>query len=236
MPGNNVVSVTTGVQVPDVFVDKTGPAAVSFGTSITYTIAWGNAGEVLAPDVRLTDTLPAGVTYVGDSSGFTLSQPISGTLVWDVAPTVVPTETLYTFVVTGVVALDPGLADPLVNQVEIASSLPDGDPANDDATWSTNLLWPDVAVLKTGPDVAEVGSTITYTLIYSNAGEGLALGVVLTDLLPVGLTYVSDDSGLPHSEPLSGTHVWQAGNLAADGRHTFHVLALVGTLDETAAA
>ena len=41
----------------------------TFEQIITYTVAYSNGGDIPAPRVRLTDTFPARVEYVADSSG-----------------------------------------------------------------------------------------------------------------------------------------------------------------------
>lgn len=224
---NNTVSVTTGVQVPDLFVRKVGPAVVAFSQTITYTLTWGNSSVVAAPGARLTDTLPAWVGYVADDSGLPLDQPSPGILVWSV-PDPVPTGTAASFVLTGWVAMDPQMFGPLVNRLRIGSSAPDGNPFDDRAVWSTDLLLSDPGVLVAGPAQAVALAEIEYTLSYSNGGEARAYGMVITDLLPAGVSYLSDDSGLPHSEPAPGIVVWQVGSLPPGGGGSFHVVAAVG--------
>ncbi len=224
---NNTVSVTTGVQVPDLFVRKIGPAAVAFSQTITYTLSWGNDGAVAAPGALLTDTLPAWVSYVADDSGLPLSQPSPGVLVWSV-PAPVPTGTAESFVLAGYVALDPQMFGPLVNRLRVGTESPDGNPFNDRAVWSTRLLLSDPGVLVAGPAQAAALSETEYTLTYSNGGEAMVYGMVITDLLPAGVSYIADDSGLPHSEPAPGTVVWQVGSLPPGGGGAFHVVVAVG--------
>lgn len=52
---------------------------------------------------------------------------------------------------------------------------------------------PDLAVVKSTshPGGAEIGDEVTYTLDVSNAGLGVATGVVVTDALPPGVAFVS---------------------------------------------
>ena len=45
------------------------------------------------------------------------------------------------------------------------------------------------------PDIpVSPGGTLTYTLSYENIGQGTATNVVLTDLIPVGTTYITDSA------------------------------------------
>jgi uncharacterized repeat protein (TIGR01451 family) len=136
----DVVSVTNGIQVPDLFVSKTGPVTATFEQIITYTISWGNGGVAAAPNVRLTDTLPAWVEYVSDSSGFALTQPSPGILVWEVLPDPVLPGGDGTFEVTVQVTVAQPTTATLVNKVRIGSDLPDGDPFDDEDQWSTEIV------------------------------------------------------------------------------------------------
>jgi uncharacterized repeat protein (TIGR01451 family) len=57
---------------PNLFVNKTGdPMIQPPGEMVTYTISFGNLGDQDAAGVVLSDTLPAGVTYVRSSPGGT---------------------------------------------------------------------------------------------------------------------------------------------------------------------
>ena len=59
---------------------------------------------------------------------------------------------------------------------------------------------------------------MVFTLTVSNAGPSDATGVAVTDLLPAGYTYVSDDGGGAYN---SGTGVWTLGALAGARLGTF---------------
>lgn len=65
----------------------------------------------------------------------------------------------------------------------------------------------DVELTKTG---SAVGDQVTFTLSVTNNGPNDATGVVVTDNLPAGLTYVSDDCGGVNTPPFT----WNIGNLA----------------------
>lgn len=70
----------------------------------------------------------------------------------------------------------------------------------------------DVAIAKVA-DAATVapGDPVTYTLTASNAGPGDATGVTVTDTLPAGVTYLSNDCGASFVDP---TVTWNIGPLA----------------------
>ena len=71
LPGARVT--TTVVAQADVATTKTGPATVNAGQSFSYTLAVANNGPSAAATVVVTDTLPAGVTFVSATAGGTLS-------------------------------------------------------------------------------------------------------------------------------------------------------------------
>ena len=52
----------------------------------------------------------------------------------------------------------------------------------------------DLSLTKAGPLLVQPGTTITYTMVVSNAGPGDATGVVLDDPTPTGLTFVSSSA------------------------------------------
>jgi uncharacterized repeat protein (TIGR01451 family) len=139
-PANNVVSVTTEVQLPDLYVAKTGTDLVEYGQFLTYTISWGNGGLVPVPNARLTDTLPIGVYYQGDDSGWPYAEPSPGVIVWEIAPELLEPGASGSFVVTAQVTTGQSLPVFLVNKVQIDAGVRDGDLSDNQDQWSTTLL------------------------------------------------------------------------------------------------
>ena len=89
----------------------------------------------------------------------------------------------------------------------------------------------DVAIAKTGPTLAMPGSEMIYTVSYNNAGAANADNVVISDTLPVGVYYVSDDSGLPCPACLpnaTGTITWTAGIVGPGASSAFSLTVEVG--------
>jgi len=223
------------VRVPDLYVVKEGPdRPVSWGDTITYTISWGNTGRAAAPNVTLSDTFPPGVVYVSDTSGWAHSTPRPGTVVWQVEPNPLPTDTHGSFVVTAMVQQDPAMVTPMINRVRIQSDFEDGNLLDNVWDEATDLRLPDLAVDKTGPLTVTTRAEMVYAISYWNEGDQVASGVVITDRLPVGVDYLSDDSGLIHSEPAPGTHVWRLpSDLGPEEGGSFEVRARVGVYGRT---
>lgn len=115
-------------------------------------------------------------------------------------------------------AATPGAGNSAANRRWIASLRGEQPPA-----------LPNLKLEKEGPDAATAGSVIPYQLRLSNAGAVTITGVVLTDVLPPGLTFVGENSVLPFSQPSSGTLRWQVGALAPGVTATWMVTAAADT-------
>ena len=74
---------------------------------------------------------------------------------------------------------------------------------------------PGLAVDKSGPAVLTSGLTFTCRIAISNTDTTLIAGVIVTDILPSGLSFVTQTSILTFSQPAADTLVWQAGTLPA---------------------
>lgn len=188
---------TAAAAQPDLAVSKMGPTSVRAGFDIVYTLTVTNVGDATAMSVNLTDTLPAGTTYVSLSSpqtgGFTsfTSPPVGqpGTVTIS-APSVAAGATAI-FDLT--VALDSNTAAGTVisNTASVTTSSADPNSTNNSSTTMAQVAAVDLAVVKNAPALATAGSNITYTLTVTNVGGATATSVNLIDTLPAGTTYVS---------------------------------------------
>ena len=198
VPANNngslaAARVTTVVNTADLVTTKTGPATVDPGGGITYTITTQNLGPIAAANVVIRDTLPATVTFVSASNagvlgaGNVVTWPAIASLAngASVARTVTVTApasgTLLNIAASSSATTDPTRATTTAPQRRRVS------PRRVSAT--------DVVTTKTGPASATIGSSFSYAITVQNAGPVNALGVVVTDTLPAGLTFVSVTGG-----------------------------------------
>ncbi|MGH2570390.1 MAG: FlgD immunoglobulin-like domain containing protein [bacterium] len=84
----------------------------------------------------------------------------------------------------------------------------------------------DVDVVKTVDDGSPAeGGSVTYTVTVTNNGPDGATGVAITDLLPAGVTYVSDTPS--QGTYTSGTGVWDVGLIEDGGSATLQITATV---------
>jgi uncharacterized repeat protein (TIGR01451 family) len=67
------------------------------------------------------------------------------------------------------------------------------------------------------PGVVASGQAVTYTLVYTNQGGATAIGVLITDVVPMTLTNVGFTSGGAQITPTGGvSYTWQVAPLAPD--------------------
>jgi uncharacterized repeat protein (TIGR01451 family) len=81
---------------------------------------------------------------------------------------------------------------------------------------------PVVVLVKTGPETAAPGETVTYELTWSNAGPAAAQNAVVTDALPPELTFVSASHGGRH-DAARRTVTWRLGTLAVNATGTLEL-------------
>ncbi|NJN75624.1 MAG: DUF11 domain-containing protein, partial [Synechococcaceae cyanobacterium RL_1_2] len=130
------------------------------------------------------------------------------------------------------------------NSAEVTASDqfdPDSTPNNDVATEDDqdNVIitgqQADLSLTKTVDNASPaLGQNIVYTVVVTNSGPNDATNVAVTDQLPAGLTYVSDDSAGAYN---SGTGVWTIGTIANGNNATLNITATVtvsGNIDNIA--
>jgi uncharacterized repeat protein (TIGR01451 family) len=186
------------VPQPDLAVAKSGPASVAPGEAVTYSVTVRNNGPGTSFGPSLTDTLPAGTTFVSATQTggptFTCTTPAPG----QGGAVTCSNDRLAdgasaTFNITVNTA---GASGTIRNTATVSSSSSDGDTSNNTATADTTITAPaasaDLAVTKAGaPARVRVLDVVRYTVTATNNGPSAAGSVVLTDALPSGTTFVS---------------------------------------------
>ena len=104
-----------------------------------------------------------------------------------------------------------------VNDVAtVSSATPDPDPSNNEATGHVSFVGAaDLVITKTGPPSVLLGSTFSYTLSVDNLGPSSAVGVVVTDVLSPGVSFVSAVASVGTFTAVGGTITWNLGTVAA---------------------
>ncbi len=231
---NDSATTTTTVSAADLSMSKLdSPDPVNAGENITYTLTvTNNSSTIPAQSVTVSDPIPANTTFVSVGSapsGWTRTDTTTtgqtGTITYTRAT--LPASGTATFTVT--VKVDSGAANNSIisNTANVASSTPDDNSANDAQTATTTVRTPsDLSLSKTVNNATpNVGENVTFTITVSNAGPYAATGVTIKDLLPPGLSYVSDDGAGSYAQ---GTGIWTVGTVAVSGTATLHITATAG--------
>jgi len=216
-PRNDTATVDTEVYTQaDVGVDKRGPATVTAGQQVSYTIVLSNTGPSTASQVDLKDLLPPGVTYQGGSSSQgTCTSSICQ--LGDVQP-----GQVITVVVTGTVGSN--VTGTITNTAQVFAATPDQNNANNtDAASSTVKTNAGLQIVKTDlTDPVYAGDTYFYEIVITNSGPSDALNVVITDRLPVYVTFQGASPECTHDgSPADGLVTCRLGTLAAGESRDF---------------
>ncbi len=164
---------------PNIQVTKVGPPTAAVGQSINYTITVTNTGRVETEAITVRDTPPPeGLTFLNSQppamqEGRELLWTLGG-LAPGQSATIQATfrgERVGTFVNTVVATSAEGLR------------------AENNAT--VQITSPSLAVTKTAPQAAVVGTPVTYTITVVNPGNGPATNINLVDEFDAGLEHQS---------------------------------------------
>jgi uncharacterized repeat protein (TIGR01451 family) len=204
------------------------PNPVLYGSNLTYTAIITNNGPQAATGVTLTDSLPAGVTFVSATSSQGNCMQTAGTVTCNLGTMAWSATARVTIVVT------PGVAGPITNTVSVAGNEPDPIQANNSATRivTVNPI-ADIAVTVAGtPDPIPAGTNLTYTATVRNNGPFTATGVILSSGLPVDVMFVSITSsqGSCTWTPFHRVITCSLGTLANGSTATVTLIATSGAL------
>ena len=198
------------------------------GSNLTYTLTLTNMGPDAATNVRVSDQLPPGVTFVSATPNLGTFNPATG--IWTIAT--VPANATATLQIVVTVAT----SQPITNSAEVIASDqfdPDSTPGNglnngedDHASVTTQHGQADLSLTKTVNNPSpSVNTNVTFTITLNNAGPNNAENVTVTDQLPAGLTFVS-------AAPSQGTYnsatgIWTVGTVPSGGNRTLQITATV---------
>jgi uncharacterized repeat protein (TIGR01451 family) len=119
---------------PGVSVEHTGPDTVMAGTLATLSVQYANPGPDPATGIVITGTLSPGLSYVEDSSGLTVTQPVSGMIVWQVGDLASYTQSSFAVTASAQATLPAGAL--LTSTVDITGVTTWDDPADNRAIWT----------------------------------------------------------------------------------------------------
>jgi uncharacterized repeat protein (TIGR01451 family) len=187
------------------------PTTVDHGQNVVYTLTETNNGPGQASAPTITDTLPAGQTFVFSDAGCT-SVPGPPVVVTCVTPDL-PNGMSDTIHITASTAGIPApLTTPLVQTNTATVTAGTGDPDTSDNTATANVTVVPAADLSltkaASPDPVIANQQLTYTLTATNAGPDTAVNAKVVDTLPAGETFVNEGTppgGTPTCSVTAGT-------------------------------
>ena len=235
--GVDVLSVTA-LNSADLSMTKTDTAdPVPAGDDVIYELSVANAGPNDASSLTVTDTLPAGTTFVSASGiGWTCVHA-SGTVTCT-RPALAAGATAPDISVR---VTAPSAGGSITNTASVSSSTNDPTGGNDsDSEQTTITPSADLEVSTSDtPDPVTTGADVDYTLTVTNHGVSDATGVTVTDTLPAGTTFVSATGTGWTCNEAAGTvtctrPALAAGASAPDITITVTAPGIVGTITNTA--
>ncbi len=195
-PLNNTDSDVTGVTgTPELAIDKRHIGPFRLNNSGTYSFVVTNlAAAPSAGTVTVTDTLPAGLTYLfGTGTGWDVGAAGQIVTARHDDPIAGGDSARFTIVVTiGNAAL------PSVTNSAVVSGGGDATPANNRDTDGVQITGRGVLIAgKTAsPTDIEVGGMVDFAVTASNIGDGPIASAEIVDVLPEGLRYVGGSARL----------------------------------------
>ena len=211
--GNNMfneltISKTQTIPTPSTCPPTCPANQVATSSIVSWDVVVSNAGSDPAFNIKLTDTLPAGFTFISalDTSGPSdpfrfVCVPGAGNAIDCTGATLSGTvnvagtnPTTRTIVVQAFSSAIPGnytntaIVDP-------ANAIPEGNETNNTANATVKVLpggpgkFIDLQIDKTGPAKAKPGAQLVYELKVSNDGAAPAFNVAVRDVLPPYVTF-----------------------------------------------
>jgi uncharacterized repeat protein (TIGR01451 family) len=179
----------------------------NYGDMIHFLITVQNSGPDTATDVNVTDLLPTGLVYQSHTT--TAGSYDHTTGLWNIGSLTTSMGGVYLDIL--VLVNGTGFFN---NTATLIQSTYPQDEVNRSATLNVDPA-AIISITKTDDTTdheANVGDEVTFTITVHNAGPDNATNVVITDMLPLGLDFVSASDGGTY-DALSRTITWTAFNL-----------------------
>jgi uncharacterized repeat protein (TIGR01451 family) len=176
-------SATTVVVLPTLAITKVGPAKAGLLTLVTYSITVSNPSAVPATSLVVTDTLPAGMSYVSSTPAGTVA---GTTVTWNMGDLAPGATKIITLVLK---------ADQLgtwTNVVDVVCA--EGVSAEASKSTLVVSLVAFETAIRDSIDPVKVGGQTTYTFNVTNEGSGAgstAYNVSIWFNIPANTTFVS---------------------------------------------
>jgi uncharacterized repeat protein (TIGR01451 family) len=207
---NAVTELTTVATQADLAIAKADdPAPVDAGGLLTYTLTVTNNGPSDASGVVVSDDLRQEASFVSASAGCAYDS-IEHSVDCSVGPLIADAGAEVTATVSVTTPLPNGTI--LTNTATVSGDQTDPNETNDSAQVQTTVRSAPILSLTKGDgsDPVEAGAQLTYTLAYTNTGNEIATGVIITELLDAQVfDFVAD----PPAQGSGSTRYWTFSQL-----------------------
>ncbi|HEY2498848.1 MAG TPA: fibronectin type III domain-containing protein [Candidatus Angelobacter sp.] len=193
---SNAVTPTRPLGATDMAISISGPASINSGGNATYILTASNLGPSFAPQVTVTDFVPAGATFVSGTPSQGACSLLGSQFQCNLGGIVVGGSATVTLVLNVTAAITNTAS---VNANDAGGNpVPDPSPVNNTASFSTAITAP-----QTTTDLQVTGSpqnggptsgpavTDTITWQIKNAQNSPANATIFTATLPAGLPFNS---------------------------------------------
>ena len=193
--------VTTKIGKPRIEISKSGPSSAVVNQPLTYTITVSNPGNMVAKNVVVTDTIPAGLRHASGQSTYS----------WNIGDLQPKQRETRTIVLTGTKGGD------FCNKALAKSS----NAGQAEAEACTKILVPGLNVDKSGPPLQFLGKLAVYTIKVTNSGQTTLNDVVVADTFPAATRLVSTK---PQASVVGTRAEWRLPTLAPKAEKSFEVV------------
>jgi uncharacterized repeat protein (TIGR01451 family) len=190
---------------------KSDPGPAIAGSDLSFTINVNNEGPANALNVVLDTGVPAPATFVSMSvpAGFVCGTlpPAGGTgPIQCSGATLLPGTATFTLVLSTAPSTPRGTTVTL--NASVSATSPDPGLNDNSVSVQVPIEWQsNLSIVKSGPTTAASGETLTYTITITNPGPSFGADLVVDDVLPAGLFFVSaSGSGWSCTTPATGTN------------------------------
>ena len=195
-----------------------------YGDTIVWTVTVVNHGPDVAVNTTLDDLIPDGCIYVSDDGEGKYN---SSTGVWSIGDLPVGVPVVLKITTTANVTNDT-----VYRFVNVSSDTYDPNLSNN-YNDSSVVVPPeaDLVIVKTvSNSTPHKGDKVVWTVVVTNNGPDVAVNVVVTEKLPSGLIYDSDDTDGRYN---MSSGVWKAGDLVKGANATLNIVTIVDTTNDT---